>query len=367
VTQSRSPYGVLAATLFIVLFLLFAYSVAEVLLLLFAAALFALYLGAFTDFLESRLRLPRPVGVAVGFLSTMALLGLIGGLIIPPVLAQTQELVSALPGLLAQWESSLFRLATRYPVLSQMMPASASGHGYFDAALKRMGGYFAGLVPYVFTGVRIVIDVISVLVMGMYLALRPQLYRAGVIALVPLVHRSLANDILDDLSHTLRSWIVGQLLAMSFLGILTWMGLLLLHVPYALAFGVFTALVVIVPFFGTLVSTLLPALFVLGQGDVLHALLVVLLGVFLHLVEANLVQPMIMERAVKLPPVLSVLSVLVMAKLLGIIGLLVAVPVLATTLVLVRRIYVHRIVEGKGFRRTLRDPEDAEPGAAAEG
>jgi predicted PurR-regulated permease PerM len=63
---------------------------------------------------------------------------------------------------------------------------------------------------------------------------------------------------------------------------------------------------------------------------------------------------MIMERQVHLPPVLSILSVLVMAELIGPIGLLVAVPVLATTIVVVRRIYVERILEGKGFRRSLR-------------
>ncbi len=64
---------------------------------------------------------------------------------------------------------------------------------------------------------------------------------------------------------------------------------------------------------------------------------------------------MIMERQVSLPPVLTLLSVLVMAHLMEIIGLLVAVPVLASTLVIVRRIYVHRVLEGKGFRRAVRD------------
>jgi predicted PurR-regulated permease PerM len=140
------------------------------------------------------------------------------------------------------------------------------------------------------------------------------------------------------------------------LGALTWIGLELLRVPYALAFGVFTGLVAIVPFFGTLVSTLLPALFILGGGATIgHALLVVLLGVVVHLVEANIVAPMIMQRQVHLPPVLSILSVLVMAHLLQVIGLLVAVPVLATVMVVVRRVYVNRVLEGKGFRRAIRD------------
>ena len=204
---------------------------------------------------------------------------------------------------------------------------------------------------------------VSVVVMGLYMTLRPTVYEAGFIRLLPPVHRDLGRDILRELSVTLRAWIVGQMAAMVFLGVLTWIGLLILNVPYALAFAVFTGVVVIVPFFGTLVSTLLPAMFVLGSDGLLHALLVVLLGVIIHLIEANVVHPMIMERQVHLPPVLSILSVLVMAELLGPVGLLVAVPILATIMVVVRRIYVERILEGKGFRRKLRQPRvaDGEP------
>jgi hypothetical protein len=77
--------------------------------------------------------------------------------------------------------------------------------------------------------------------------------------------------------------------------------------------------------------------------------------VVIHIVEANFIHPLIMERRVHLPPVLSILSVLIMAELMGVTGLLVAVPVLATVMVIVRRIYVHRLLEGKGFRRFVRD------------
>lgn len=210
-------------------------------------------------------------------------------------------------------------------------------------------------MPYVFGGVQVLIHVVSVLVMGVYLTLRPSLYRDGLIQLVPPVHRELVRDILAELGRTLRAWIGGQLLAMFSLAVLTWIGLILLDVPYALAFGVFTGVAAIVPFFGTLLSTLLPAIFVLGTAGLLKAFIVTLLGVIIHLVEANFIAPMIMERQVQLPPVLTLLSVLVMAHLLDVIGLLVAVPVLATVIVVVRRIYVHRMLEGEGFRRAVRD------------
>lgn len=354
VAAVRPSYGVLIAAIFAGLLLFFVYSVAEVLLLLFIAALFALYLSAVTEFLRRHLKIPRGLGLLVALVLTILGMVGVGWLIVPPVLQQMQDLIAALPGLITLWQANLQAYLARYPAFAAALPHTEDG-GYLGSMLGGVGGYFAGLFPYLFGGLHVLIDVFSVAVMGIYMTLRPNLYREGMVALAPPVHRELVRDILGELGRTLRAWIVGQIIAMVFLGVLTYIGLLLLDVPYALAFGVFTAVAAIVPFFGTLVSTLLPALFVLPAAGVGHALLVVLLGVVVHLVEANVVVPVILQRQVHLPPVLSILSVLVMAELLGVIGLLVAVPVLATTLVIVRRIYIHRLLEGRGFRRSLRD------------
>jgi predicted PurR-regulated permease PerM len=349
------PYGVLIAAVFALLLLLFLYSVAEVLLLLFIATLFSVYLGAITDALQRRIGVPRPLGLVAALLITVVGMGGIGWLIVPPVVEQTQQLIDSLPELVAGWDAQLIALAARSPIVEDLL-GGQTGASYIGGFLGEVGGYFRGAVPFVFSSVEFAINLISVMVMGIYLTLRPAMYREGMIMLAPPVHRELLRDILGDLGRTLRAWIVGQLLAMLVLGALTWVGLELLNVPYALAFGVFTGAVAIVPFFGTLVSTVLPAMFVLGAGSSLgHVFLVILLGVVVHLIEANLVAPMIMERQVHLPPVLSILSVLIMAHLLHVIGLLVAVPVLATTMVIIRRVYVHRMLEGKGFRRAIRD------------
>ena len=103
------------------------------------------------------------------------------------------------------------------------------------------------------------------------------------------------------------------------------------------------------PFFGSLVSTLLPALFVVGTGDWVGVLAVLALGVVVHILEANVVVPRIMERQVSLPPVLTITSVLVMGTLLGAVGLVVAVPLLAVVIVVVRHV-VQGEIYGDGAR-----------------
>jgi len=349
-----SPFAVLIAAVFALLLLLFVYSVAEVLLLLFIAALFALYLGAIIDFLQDRFRVPRVLGVMAALLITGVAATAVGWLVVPPVARQTQALITSLPEQIQLWMESLRRLTEDYPLLAAVIPPERLSEQLSGLA-QNAGQVAAGLFPVVFDTLHVLINFVSVLVMGIYMALRPEVYREGIVSLAPPVHRELVRDILADLARSLRAWIGGQMLAMVFLGVLTWIGLEILKVPFALAFGVFTGVVVMVPFFGSLVSTLLPALFVLGSGGVVHALLVVLLGVVIHIIEANFVHPLIMERRVHLPPVLSILSVLIMAELLGPVGLLVAVPVLASVMVITRRIYVHRLLEGKGFRRFVRD------------
>lgn len=344
----RNPFGLFVAILVTILLLLFIRHVADVLLLFFIAVLFALYLHAVTDFLQNRLVIPRAAGLGIALVITLIGVSALVALIVPPVLSQTQDLLVALPGLLVQWRQILIDLARDYPLIGEVVETSTPRPLELDSPLATLGSYFTNLFPYVYSVFHLLILLISVVVMGIYMTLRPGVYEAGFIRLLPPAHRDLGRDILRELSVTLRAWIVGQLLAMVFLGVLTWVGLLILQVPYALAFAVFTGVVVVVPFFGTLISTLLPALFVIGSHGLFHAFLVILLGVVIHLIEANLVHPMIMERQVHLPPVLSILSVLIMAELLGPIGLLVAVPTLATVIVIVRRIYVELILEGRG-------------------
>jgi predicted PurR-regulated permease PerM len=353
--NDKRAFSTFIAALFTLLILYFMYSVAEVLLLFFIAILFGVYLAWITDVLQRRLGLPRWAGMLGALILTGIAVTGIGFLIVPPLISQTHELLRSLPTTLAGVEAKLIDMGRRSSVVREILGNLNPGQSYTGNFLKSVTGSMNQMVPLVFGGAGFVIHFISVLVMGIYLALKPSVYREGFILLAPPVHRELVRDLLTDLGRTLRAWIVGQLLAMLTLGAFTWIGLYLLDVPYSLAFGVFTGVVAIVPFFGTLISTLLPALFVLGDGGFGQFFAVAMLGVGVHIFEANVVAPMIMERQVHLPPVLSILSVLIMAHLLHIIGLLVAVPVLCTVMVIARRVYVHRVLEGKGFRRAVRD------------
>jgi predicted PurR-regulated permease PerM len=345
---------ILTATVLTVLLLWMFGHVAHVLILLFLGILISLYLRALAGWIERRLRVPERLAYIASIFITLGVLVGLFWILVPPVIEQTQQLFKVLPDYITSWEAGIERSIARFPALREVWQPGE--HRILHAVYDQITGTFSNVVPRVFSIVEGAISVFSVAVMGIYLSLHPALYREWVIALFPPIHRDLVRDVLGDLGDSLRAYIVGQLLAMFFLGALTAIGLTVLKVPYALTFGVFTGLVAIVPFFGTLVSTTLPALFVLNSPNgTTRAVLVVLLGVVVHLIEGNIVAPLVMSKKVDLPPVLTIMSVLIMGQLLGGLGLVVAVPTLAAIMVIVRRILITRIYEGQGFRRTTRE------------
>ncbi len=345
---------ILTATVFTVLLLWIAGQVAHVFLLLFLGIMISVYLGALSGTLQRRLRIPPGWSLLAAVLITLGGLAVLFWILIPPLIVQTQELVRVLPTYITGWEAAIDRLVTRVPALAAVYEPGQ--HKLILALYDQVAGQFNDVVPKVFGIVEVLISIFSVGVMGLYLALHPALYREWLIALFPPIHRDLVRDVLTDCGDSLRAYIVGLLLAMTFLATLTAIGLSVLHVPYALTFGVFTGLATIVPFFGTLLATALPVLFVIGGPDGgTRAIWVVVVGIVVHLIEGNVVAPLIMSKKVDLPPVLTIVFVLIIGKLRGPLGLVVAVPGLAVIMVVVRRILLTRLYEGQGFRRTTRE------------
>jgi predicted PurR-regulated permease PerM len=345
---------VITGVILTVLLLWMLGATAHVFLLLFIAIIISLYLGAVRDQLVSRAHLPPRLAFFISVVGTAAaLLGLFA-ILLPPVVEQTRSLIAVMPKYIEAWETGIDHFVLRFPAMRDVWKPGE--HPLISAVYDQVASQAEAVVPRVLSLVQALIDCFAVVVMSIYLALQPGTYREWLIALFPPIHRDLVRDVLRDLADALRAYIVGQLLTMTVLAALTAAGLYILDVPYWLTFGVFTGLVAVVPFFGTLLSTTLPALFVLGgPGGGTRAVYVLLLGVVIHLIEGNIVSPLVMSKKIDMPPVLTITSVLVIGKLLGPLGLIVALPTLVTVMVIVRRILINRIYEGKGFRKSTRD------------
>lgn len=315
----------------------------DVLIVVFLAITLAVYLDAVSGFLQRRLGAPSAISLAAALALTIGALVGVVFLIAPAVASQVQDLIANLPQFLTELDASINRLFRSIPVLRRGV-TDGSAPGILATSLNELVVVLRGaVVPYLKGGVELIIEGVSVFVMALYLARNPSTYVEGLVALVPPERRRLARVILYDLKLTLHAWVVGQLIAMVLLAALTTLGLWILGVPYFLAFGVFAGIAAIVPFFGTLFSTLIPALFALGVAGLAKAIAVALLGIGVHLIEANFVAPVVMERQVNLPPVITIAGVLLIGKLFGLAGLIVAVPILAFVMVLIRHVLMGEV------------------------
>jgi predicted PurR-regulated permease PerM len=187
---------------------------------------------------------------------------------------------------------------------------------------------------------------------ALFLALDPGLYRRGLVRLVPVRHRSATTHLLDELDKTILDWLGAQLILMVVIGLAVGLGLWAIGVPYALALGLFAGLVEFIPYLGPILSAGTAILVALGTEPNL-VLWTIGLFVVVQQLENNVLQPVIQKSQVEIPPVLLIVVLFAMGQLFGVPGVLVATPLLAVAMVIVRRVYVERMLEG-------REP-DAEP------
>ncbi|HLB11308.1 MAG TPA: AI-2E family transporter, partial [Gemmatimonadaceae bacterium] len=270
---------VLMAIVLTVLLLLLLGVGAHLFLLLFLAILISLALGALADYVTRRTRVPRRYALIIAILLALAAITGFMFLIVPVVIEQTQSLLGTLPDRLIAWQRGIDEAAGRVTALRGVYKPGQ----LLIAAYTQLSSSLGGLFPKIVGVVNVIIEVLVVGILSIYLANQPGLYRELLISLFPPVHRDLVRSVLGDVSQTLRAWILGQLTSMFLLGGLAAIGFSILRVPYALTFGLFTGLVAIVPIFGTLISTILPAAFVLGEGGAGQALAVIGWGIIVHL------------------------------------------------------------------------------------
>jgi predicted PurR-regulated permease PerM len=212
----------------------------------------------------------------------------------------------------------------------------------------RVGSEFTGLVggalPLLNTAAGAVFGFFLVVFAGMFIAISPRTYMRGLIVLVPRTRRRRAGEVLPLAGVAMVQWMKGTALAMLFVGTVSTVGLWLIGVPAALALGLIAGLLEFIPYFGPALS-FIPATAVAFAMSTQQALWVIGLYAIVQSLESVVVTPLVMKQMVKLPPALTLLFQTMMAALFGFLGLLLAVPILATSKILVEELWVESVAD----------------------
>ncbi|MBX6362591.1 MAG: AI-2E family transporter [Gemmatimonadetes bacterium] len=309
----------------------------DVFFLAFLSALVALFLSTFVEPLERR-GVPRPVAAVLVVLAVLALLGGLVYLSLPALIDQLGFIQRELPDAVVRINATLEAWWSR--VSGRLGP----GNDQLAAEIRqRLGSELVSLVtgalPLVNTVLGVLIGFVTLLFAGIYLAVNPSTYLAGMVRLAPRSSRPRLRGALEEVGATLRHWMVGAVTAMTVIGVMTGVGVWLLGVPAPYALALLAGLLEFIPIYGPILSAV-PAILLALTVSLSKALWVVVLYIGIQHVESSLIHPLIMKRAVELPPALMILFQALMAILFGFLGLLLAVPLLSAMIVVVRRLYV---------------------------
>jgi len=259
------------------------------------------------------------------------IIGLVGGtiwLVNAQISAQSQHLADAIPRAVTMVDNWLAGFGLNHP-LQNWFSKIQSGSG---TIISNFGGWLSS-VTFGITSILILIFG------GIFLASQPRFYGFGAIKLVPTEKRSLIAEAMLDSENALRLWLKGQVIAMVVIGVLTWIGFLIIGVQSALVLAIIAGVLEFIPYAGPIASAVPAVLVALVQSPELAAWTVVMY-VVVHHVEAYVLQPLVQQYAVEVPAVVMLFSLLAFGMLFGLIGVLFAAPMAVVAYVMVKRLYV---------------------------
>ena len=354
-TSHSIPNALRIVALFLgsIVLLLFLWKARSLFLTIFLATIAGLALSRATDWLEQR-RVRRSIGAPVVMLLVIgSLVGLVAATA-PSVRDQMEHLMSELPKALTkveQWLGTAREMAMEagsgqqqqqreQPQQQQEQPQQQQQEPSPEAAAQGAGRVIFPAIASTFEAIAAVLIIIFV---AIYIAVSPHTYRDGIMHLVPHGKRERAAEVLGDVAETLRGWLTARLIAMVVIGIVTGSALAFLGVPAALALGIIAGLLELIPFYGPIIAAI-PAIGVALVESPQKAIYVAILYLIVQQFEGNLLTPLILKRRLEVPPVLTIVAVTAFGIVFGVLGMLAAEPLVAATLLIVRKLYVRDVI-----------------------
>jgi predicted PurR-regulated permease PerM len=297
----------------------FIFLIREIVAILFVAVILASAFDPWVDWLH-KYKIPRSLSILMIYVILIGILSLIVVLMIPPITEQIGQLAKNLP---IYYNKAAFEVAKifdggEYPNLPDTLTSLSSNlsettKGVFSTITGIFGGLFSFL---------------TVLVIVFYITVEEAELKKNIYYLISVDKRKYVSDLIERMQYKMGMWLRGQLALMLFVGILTYIGLTILGVKYALLLAIIAGILEIVPFIGPWLSAV-PAILIGFSDSPFKVILIATLYLIVQQLENNIIVPKVMQKAVGLNPIIVITAVLIGAKLGGIVGALLAVPVAA--------------------------------------
>ncbi|MEB3156918.1 MAG: AI-2E family transporter [Cyanobacteriota bacterium] len=307
-----------------------------VLLILFGAVVLAVALDVPITWLRRLLPLSRPAALGVVLAVVLGLGGLLSALLLPEVIEQFKLLQRIIPALPAQ----LNGLIREVPALKSLEEQLLS-----QASLERVQPLGEQLLGFAGGAANGTLQMLLMALLAVLLALDPRSHQRLLTASTPSFYRPRVQLLMRESREALGGWLAGMTCSALVVFLTTWAGLALLRVPLALLSALVCGLLTFVPTIGPTLGTLLPmgvALLLVSPGKMVE---VMVLRLILQNLEAFLLTPLLLSRTVNLLPTVALISQLSLGVLLGLPGVLLALPLVVVLQVLGREMLVHDVMD----------------------
>ena len=313
----------------VILFVMLFDTIMTIFFVTILASLIAIFFVGTAAYIDKHLPGSNKLWISVLILLILSALALTAWISIDPITAQVQELGPNISPAIMEVNSWLGQFGLRQDIVDAT--------GRLDVS---------DFLPALDDAVPVVLESIIlffvVLVAGLFLTYEPSVYRKGLLFFAKNKQRT--SKVIDTLQDRLYRWTIGRLASMAVIFLLTWAGLALLGAPLAFLLALIAGLLSFIPNFGPIFSALLAAAVGLSVSPTL-ALWILLVFIAVQLLESNLINPLIERKAVYLPPGLLLITEVFMGLAFGILGLIVATPILVGVTTILNEYQTHKQVD----------------------
>ncbi len=330
----RAVYGAILLGAVLVVAGLVAQQLASLILVTMLTIIASLPLSVSADRLAP-LGIPRPLGALIGLVAGIAVVA--GGLalLLPPLIDQAQRLITDAPHLLRIAEVKLSTVTGDRPghVAAQLqrdLTTFVRNPSQLLGPITTIGASVASIVGGVVIGI----------ITAYYIAAQSEPLTNALLSLFSPGTRPRAEATLGRIRAAWLGWLRGLAVSMVLIGVMLYVALgLVVGLPFALVFAVLSACAEVVPYLGALVSGIPPVAFALTISPT-RALVVLIVYILVHQIEANIIGPLVMARAVRLHPAVIAVGVVAVGEVFGLLGLIIAVPILSLIAILVDVLWI---------------------------
>jgi len=310
-------FNTIAKTLLVIFLIFFAYLIKDVLAILFFALIIASSVNIPVSWL-AKYRMPRSISVILVYVLTLTILGLFLALTITPLATELKQFSDFIPNITSKFSSGI-----------KMFEAASGGQSqlqeFFLTLSEKVSQLRINFLSLTGNVVGRLTSFAFVFILSFYLAIEEKGVKKFIRAVTPKTKENYVISLWERGQKRLSRWLGAQLLLGLIVGLMTFIGLSILHVPYALALALLAGILELVPTVGPILAAI-PAVLIAFIKSPVIALITLALYIVVQQLENNLLVPKIMQKTVGLNPVVTILALLIGVKLAGFTGMILSIP-----------------------------------------